>query len=121
MRPGFGITPEPAKRERVKRKAPKQKRERPERSEPYLAFVRSQPCMVTGARTDIEAHHWASRGAKAMGAKVSDFHTVPLHRGEHRYWHDHGHLRGMTRTESEDAMNETKRKLWAMWGRKEEP
>lgn len=56
---------------------------------PYLAFVRLHPCCSCGATRDIEAHHTGRRG---MGQKAADSTAVPLCRGCHRYFHDHGHL-----------------------------
>lgn len=128
MKPGLGIPGhgqgKPAKRPRGARKAALGrefnrivKENTPERSEAYKAFVRSQPCIVSGARSGIEAHHWSPRGSKGMGSKVSDFSCVPLHHAEHRYWHDKGHLRGMTRAESEALMVETQERLRAMFER----
>lgn len=112
MRVGFGL-----KHEKPKARKRTPKAETPERSVAYLAFVREQPCIVSGARAGIEAHHQGPRGSKAMGRKVSDFLAVPLHASEHTYWHTKGHLRGMTRAESERLMAATQKRLRAYYER----
>lgn len=117
MRVGFGLKGH--EKPRARKRTPKA--ETPERSAAYLDFIRSQPCIVSGARAGIEAHHFAKRGSKAMGAKVSDFSTVPLHRIEHAYWHSHGTLRGMTRAESEALMLSAQDRLRKRYEASEEP
>lgn len=70
--------------------APKRTRRRgPERSEAFLEFVRRKPCFRCGRRPRSHPHHFGKRG---KGQKCSDFLTVPLCEGDHRYWHDKGTL-----------------------------
>jgi hypothetical protein len=54
----------------------------------YLAFVRTQPCCVTGMEgDDIQAHHFVTGGS---GIKGSDYATVPIKAVYHRKAHDLG-------------------------------
>lgn len=124
MRPGRGLdyddTPTRGRKAGLAKKLNRiVKASTPERSEAYLAFIRTQPCIVTGARSGIEAHHWSPKGDGAMGRKPDDFSAVPLHALEHRYWHAKGVLRGMTRAESEALMVGTQRLLRAIWESRE--
>lgn len=71
----------------VKRVEPKKIRKArgPARSSPFLAFVRTQPCLVPGCREPSEAHHWGRRG---MGQKCADWESVPLCHFHHvECWH----------------------------------
>jgi hypothetical protein len=61
----------------------------------HLAFIRSLPCLVTGAR-DVEAAHirygnmrWGKR-TTGMGEKPDDQWVVPLSQKMHREQHDFG-------------------------------
>lgn len=47
-----------------------------QRSDDYLAFVRSKPCLICGR--PATAHHQPPKGHGIMGGKVSDFRAVPL-------------------------------------------
>lgn len=60
------------------------------RSRRYLAWIRSQACLVTGKRIGVQAAHvrWLSNAG--TGIKPSDFWTLPLHADEHRRQHEHG-------------------------------
>ena len=58
------------------------------KSEAYLKFVRSLPCVITGKTTDIVAHHLIGHGEGKMGGKCHDLFTMPLHVDEHRKFHD---------------------------------
>lgn len=86
----------------------------PDRNLGYLKWVAMQPCCLTGEEGRSEAHHWFG-GAKGMGQKVADWHVCPLTPEAHRHWHDHGHLPGMTRAESETLFYRTQARLLAMW------
>lgn len=55
----------------------------PGRSEAYLDYIRSLPCIV--CRNPAEPHHTESGG---VGLKGSDFSCVPLCRKHHRELHD---------------------------------
>jgi len=80
----------------------------------YLDFVRSQPCAVPGCPArDIEAHHWGARG---LGQKCDDTSTAPLCGNHHRaWWHDKGHLPGMTTAESKQLIESVGLRLLAEW------
>ena len=52
----------------------------------YLAWVRKQPCVITG-RTPCEAHHTETGG---MGMKGSDYSALPLYHTEHAICHQIG-------------------------------
>lgn len=62
---------------------------KPDRDAAYLKFVRSLPCVVSGA-LDSQAHHLIGHGHGGMGTKVSDYWTFPLSPIEHQLLHDHG-------------------------------
>ena len=57
------------------------------RSEEYLAFIREQPCVVSGKRP-ADPHHTRAGG---VGTKCSDHLTVPLYRELHSECHQIGH------------------------------
>lgn len=57
------------------------------RSPKYAAFVRKQPCCVSGATKGIEAHHPKYRSS---GAQSSDFYLIPLAKEFHDEWHKLG-------------------------------
>jgi hypothetical protein len=70
----------------------RQKRPR-QHKESHLAWIRTLPCVVTGARAEIEAAHiryadarYAKRGV-GTGEKPDDKWTVPLRRYKHREQH----------------------------------
>lgn len=75
---------------------PKPKRERDEK---YLAWIRTQPCLVHasypceklhGNAGTIDAHHVRERGKGGVGTKPSDRRTVPLCRIAHENYHSMG-------------------------------
>jgi hypothetical protein len=45
------------------------------RSAKYLAYIRRQPCLISGCRGKAEAAHTGRHG---VGIKASDFDAVPL-------------------------------------------
>lgn len=49
------------------------------RSEKYLAYVRTLPCVVTRETKGVQAHHIVGHGLKANGGRVSDMMVFPLH------------------------------------------
>ena len=61
---------------------PSAKRTTP-RSEEYLAYVRSHPCIV--CRKPAEAHH--AFGRQGVGSKASDFTCIPLCHRHHSEFH----------------------------------
>ena len=67
----------------------------PLRSEDYLAFVRSQPCLLCAAPAPSDPHHYGPRG---LGQKTDDYRTVPLCRKCHDTLHAEGEsMAGMRR------------------------
>lgn len=60
------------------------------RSREYLAWIRTQPCVVTGARINVEAAHVRMGNGGGMGIKPSDFRTLPLSADQHRRQHQVG-------------------------------
>ncbi|KLV08651.1 DUF968 domain-containing protein [Photobacterium ganghwense] len=58
------------------------------RSEKYLKFVRSLPCVITGQTENVVAHHLIGHGEGKMGGKTHDLFTIPLEANEHRRFHD---------------------------------
>lgn len=78
---------------------------KPLRSQAYRAFVRDRrDCACCGIYAGdsgemvMEAHH---HGPHAMGQKAGDETCIPLLRRCHRYFHDHGTFRGMSRNETD--------------------
>jgi hypothetical protein len=57
-------------------------------SEKYLNFVRSLPCVITGKKEGVVAHHLIGHGEGKMGGKAHDLFTMPLVADEHRRFHD---------------------------------
>ncbi|WP_407160906.1 DUF968 domain-containing protein [Aeromonas caviae] len=53
----------------------------------YLAFVRQLPCVVTGQREGIEAHHVVGHGMSVMGSKAHDLMVFPLAHQPHMELH----------------------------------
>jgi hypothetical protein len=61
------------------------------RSERYLGYVRSQPCLVHGCKIEAEAHHAGGIvSGRGVGSKGSDYRAVPLCRVHHTYYHTCG-------------------------------
>ncbi|MGB5856515.1 MAG: DUF968 domain-containing protein [Oceanisphaera sp.] len=56
----------------------------------YLKFVRSQPCVVTGATEGVEAHHVIGHGQSGMAMKTHDLMAFPLCHDSHMKLHDGG-------------------------------
>lgn len=52
----------------------------PARSERYLVWVRTHPCLLCHRPGPSDAHHYGPRG---LGQKTDDYRTVPLCRGCH--------------------------------------
>ena len=77
------------------------------RSDEYLDYVRSHPCMACGTTEDVQAHHWAPRGkGGGMGIKADDFCAVPLCAEHHGYWHQHARLPMWGCADTKAAMTE---------------
>lgn len=109
------------RREEPRKKAGKL-RERPKRARrlkdaAYLAHVRRQPCLVPGCPArPTEAHHFGLRG---LGQKCPDSESAPLCGNHHRaWWHDRGHLPGMTSAESKQLIHRVGSELRAEWERR---
>ena len=64
---------------------------RPARNWRYLAWVRTLPCLVCGARRGIEASHTGPHG---LGQKSSDTSAIPLCTRHHRTGRDSYHKLG---------------------------
>ncbi len=64
---------------------------KPPRSSPYLAWIRTLPCIVCGTTRGIEASHTGPHG---LGQKSSDYSTVPLCIKHHRTGRDSYHKLG---------------------------
>jgi hypothetical protein len=64
---------------------------KPARNPVYLAWIRTQPCVVCGRTQRIEAAHTGLRG---LGQKSSDFSTIPLCETHHRTGKDSYHRLG---------------------------
>lgn len=47
----------------------------------YLAFIRTQPCIICGRTHCVAAHHQPEKGQGTMGGKCSDYRTIPLCEG----------------------------------------
>lgn len=60
------------------------------RSEAYLEFIRSRPCMISGSKIDVVAHHVRCLGGGGMGIKPSDYMCVPLTAELHAQLHQMG-------------------------------
>lgn len=60
------------------------------RSENYLSFVRSRPCVITGSSTDVVAHHVRCLGTWGTGIKPPDYYCVPITAEEHSKLHAMG-------------------------------
>ena len=64
---------------------------KPPRSSPYLAWIRTLPCIVCGSTRGIEASHTGPHG---LGQKSSDYSAVPLCIKHHRTGRDSYHKLG---------------------------
>lgn len=62
---------------------------KPVRSERYLDFIRSKPCIDCGKPGPSEASH-QSLGYRGTGTRVSDLQTVAKCHECHAYEHQHG-------------------------------
>lgn len=56
------------------------------RSQKYIDWVKSLPCVISGMPAD-DAHHLIGHGYSVMGSKAHDIWTFPLARGEHSELH----------------------------------
>ena len=89
------------------------KRKGPPRDRKFLAFVRSQPCMVAGCTAIAEAHHFGKRG---KSQRCSDYETVPLCHVHHLHgWHSSKGLPGGTREEWRERFRERAAELVALY------
>lgn len=64
---------------------------KPRRNLRYLAWIRTQPCLVCGAQRGIEASHTGPHG---LGQKSSDTSAIPLCVRHHRTGNDSYHKLG---------------------------
>ena len=64
---------------------------KPQRNPRYLAWIRTQPCLVCGSNRWIEAAHTGPHG---LGQKSPDSSAVPLCAWHHRTGHDSYHRLG---------------------------
>ena len=60
------------------------------RSEKYLSFVRSRPCVITGSDLNVVAHHVRCLGGGGMGLKPPDYYCIPITAEEHSKLHATG-------------------------------
>lgn len=67
---------------------------KPTRNLRYLAWIRTQPCVVCGSRWGIEASHTGPHG---LGQKSSDLSAIPLCHKHHRTGRDSYHKLGARR------------------------
>lgn len=72
-------------------------------SDEYLDWVRAHGCCCCMAPAPSEPHHW---GPDKAGSRVaSDVYAAPLcHNCHLNEWHQFGHFRGMSRSESEKVL-----------------
>ena len=64
---------------------------KPQRYSRYLAWIRTQPCVVCGTRRGIEASHTGPHG---LGQKSPDTSAIPLCSKHHRTGNDSYHKLG---------------------------
>jgi len=64
---------------------------KPARSRPYLAWIRTLPCVVCGSTRGIEAAHTGPHG---LGQKSSDYSAIPLCQKHHWSGRDSYHKLG---------------------------
>ena len=67
---------------------------KPRRNSRYLAWIRTQPCIICGARRGIEASHTGPHG---LGQKSPDTSAIPLCERHHRTGNDSYHRLGPRR------------------------
>ena len=67
---------------------------KPQRNSRYLAWIRTQPCVVCGATRGIEAAHTGPHG---LGQKSPDSSAIPLCHKHHRTGKDSYHRLGPRR------------------------
>lgn len=60
---------------------------RPGRNKAYRAWIRKQPCAISGKAWNIDFAHTGPRG---LGQKANDLDGVPLNREVHRQYHAWG-------------------------------
>jgi len=62
---------------------------KPWRSEPYLDWIRSRPCLACDSQPPAEPHHIIGVGGMSgMGMKAPDWAVIPLCRECHNEMHD---------------------------------
>lgn len=96
---------------------PQPKPKEPGRSLEYMAHVRTGACIAANC-TEINgthAHHAGPKGTHAIARKVSDGYCVSLCHECHRFFHDHGHLPGMTRDHTERAFDQAQATTLRSW------
>lgn len=90
----------PQRRGQVRRKRDRPRRG-PDRSQPYLAWIRTLDCSVccrpSGGAIPIEAAHTNVLGCRGMRQKTSDFSVIPLCQLHHRWSNDSYHALGEKR------------------------
>lgn len=59
------------------------------RDEEYTAWIRTLPCCACGKPAD-DAHHVRFAGQGSTSMKPSDYQTIPVCRGDHSFYHNHG-------------------------------
>jgi hypothetical protein len=64
----------------------------PQRSEPYLTFIRQLPCLFCKRAPGGQAHHEGKRQGGGVSLKGCDFHTVPLCAGCHAEYHQRARI-----------------------------
>lgn len=82
----------------------------------YLAFMREQECCWCRRPGPSDPHHFGKRGT---GQKADDYHTVPLCRACHEYFHARGTFRGAMREEAALRIWHVQAVLMATWMRLE--
>ena len=66
-------------------------KKKPFRSEKYLKWIRSTPCMVCGTDQGIQPHHLIGHGTKGGSLKSDDRLVMPLCAKHHHELHHNGH------------------------------
>ena len=56
----------------------------------HRKFVASQPCLITGSKDGVQAHHLLRVNGKGMGIKSCDMWCIPLHHTVHDALHKSG-------------------------------
>lgn len=66
----------------------------PWRDPAYLAWIKQQPCVISGqfasGRMPVDAHHLIGHGYSGVGTKAPDFLAFPLSREAHENLHHYG-------------------------------